>query len=515
MAFVAFNFQNCAKSSFQLRESLASNGVSGLSVYPTSCREYYENGSCQDGPYKIDPDGNGIGINAFTVWCDMKNYGRTLVAFAPNSGYTTIPEVNEIKDIANSGRLSDSKISMLLNLTQNSQHNNVVVNLTTAQDKHTVSLNSNSTSNQGEYIVSGNSNGLCDSYDTGVDGSSFTDRNYWKIGNGTGDGFFGYLDNQTGINPYIGFVAQLPATTDEACNIPGPKNAENFLAGSLWIVEDPNPHAACEQPPGAIDGNWTTWAAWTDSTVCDDSCSKTQSAVRTCENPVPSATGSNCDLLDGGHSIKYQQTYCEVGEGSCQNPPNSEDGNWTPWTNWTDSTPCDAYCNRTQTANRTCTNPSPVYKGKDCSDLDGGNDTMVKNIMCQPGEGLCAPLPIHGGWTTWSGWVDDTQCDDSCIKQQKRERTCSAPTPQNGGNDCANLDGGEGVDNRLASCQPNEGQCVGNPQIDGGWSNWSPARPHTSCTVDCTKEVIQDRTCLLYTSPSPRDQRGSRMPSSA
>ena len=27
--------------------------------------------------------------------------------------------------------------------------------------------------------------------------------------------------------------------------------------------------------------------------------------------------------------------------------------------------------------------------------------------------------------------------------------------------------------------------------------------------------LSQDRTCLLYTSPSPRDQRGSRMPSSA
>ena len=26
---------------------------------------------------------------------------------------------------------------------------------------------------------------------------------------------------------------------------------------------------------------------------------------------------------------------------------------------------------------------------------------------------------------------------------------------------------------------------------------------------------MQHRTCLLYTSPSPRDQRGSRMPSSA
>eukprot|EP00829_Urostomides_striatus_P002344 TRINITY_DN12544_c0_g1_i1.p2 TRINITY_DN12544_c0_g1~~TRINITY_DN12544_c0_g1_i1.p2 ORF type:complete len:116 (-),score=46.93 TRINITY_DN12544_c0_g1_i1:11-310(-) len=27
--------------------------------------------------------------------------------------------------------------------------------------------------------------------------------------------------------------------------------------------------------------------------------------------------------------------------------------------------------------------------------------------------------------------------------------------------------------------------------------------------------IVQAKTCLLYTSPSPRDQRGSRMPSSA
>ena len=28
-------------------------------------------------------------------------------------------------------------------------------------------------------------------------------------------------------------------------------------------------------------------------------------------------------------------------------------------------------------------------------------------------------------------------------------------------------------------------------------------------------DLLKDLTCLLYTSPSPRDQRGSRMPSSA
>ena len=32
---------------------------------------------------------------------------------------------------------------------------------------------------------------------------------------------------------------------------------------------------------------------------------------------------------------------------------------------------------------------------------------------------------------------------------------------------------------------------------------------------DAVKETINSGNCLLYTSPSPRDQRGSRMPSSA
>ena len=34
-------------------------------------------------------------------------------------------------------------------------------------------------------------------------------------------------------------------------------------------------------------------------------------------------------------------------------------------------------------------------------------------------------------------------------------------------------------------------------------------------TKKTTPPVDQDNDCLLYTSPSPRDQRGSRMPSSA
>ena len=37
---------------------------------------------------------------------------------------------------------------------------------------------------------------------------------------------------------------------------------------------------------------------------------------------------------------------------------------------------------------------------------------------------------------------------------------------------------------------------------------WNKGENFNACSAEC-------RYCLLYTSPSPRDQRGSRMPSSA
>ena len=35
------------------------------------------------------------------------------------------------------------------------------------------------------------------------------------------------------------------------------------------------------------------------------------------------------------------------------------------------------------------------------------------------------------------------------------------------------------------------------------------------CDEETATRQLEDLACLLYTSPSPRDQRGSRMPSSA
>ena len=45
--------------------------------------------------------------------------------------------------------------------------------------------------------------------------------------------------------------------------------------------------------------------------------------------------------------------------------------------------------------------------------------------------------------------------------------------------------------------------------IDGKWQNLR-VEPYANLSLDPATS-----SCLLYTSPSPRDQRGSRMPSSA
>ena len=50
-------------------------------------------------------------------------------------------------------------------------------------------------------------------------------------------------------------------------------------------------------------------------------------------------------------------------------------------------------------------------------------------------------------------------------------------------------------------------------QAGSGSAAWEAAYSQASTALSRLSQ--QDKVCLLYTSPSPRDQRGSRMPSSA
>ena len=54
--------------------------------------------------------------------------------------------------------------------------------------------------------------------------------------------------------------------------------------------------------------------------------------------------------------------------------------------------------------------------------------------------------------------------------------------------------------------------CIGLTALFTGWIVWGPTPEYSG---DASIHSTDVTGCLLYTSPSPRDQRGSRMPSSA
>ena len=44
------------------------------------------------------------------------------------------------------------------------------------------------------------------------------------------------------------------------------------------------------------------------------------------------------------------------------------------------------------------------------------------------------PAVVDGGYTQWSEWED---CSNMCGQATTKTRTCTAPTPCNGGTDCS------------------------------------------------------------------------------
>ena len=121
----------------------------------------------------------------------------------------------------------------------------------------------------------------------------------------------------------------------------------------------------------------------------------------------------------------------------------------------------------------------PVRDGKDA----GGCQQAEDYHRCERHQGLCISIVV---WTFPYGCRDKTH---RCQAQDGK------------------LNGGPFGQVRLVECNSNQ-----------------PANSNGSCEQRTTNSIGFDfsnkgesdgKRCLLYTSPSPRDQRGSRMPSSA
>jgi len=185
-----------------------------------------------------------------------------------------------------------------------------------------------------------------------------------------------------------------------------------------------------------VNGGWSSWSA------CSQPCGG-GIQTRTCTNPSPANGGADC-VGSNTQSCNTQ---------ACPQPVN---GGWSSWSAC--SQPCGGGI---QT--RTCTNPSPANGGADCV----GSNTQTCNTQACIG-------PVDGGWTDWG------TCSQSC-GGGTQTRSCTNPTPANGGADC--------VGSNTQSC--NTQACP----VDGGWTNWSAC----SCPNGLSTGS-QSRTC---TNPTP------------
>ncbi|XP_067653612.1 SCO-spondin-like isoform X2 [Haliotis asinina] len=173
-------------------------------------------------------------------------------------------------------------------------------------------------------------------------------------------------------------------------------------------------------------------------------------------------------------------------------------GGFSQWSDWT-GLPCGVACEtRTdviRTRTRTCTNPAPENGGLNCT------GSFVEAISACNGT-------VNGGFSLWSAWTNPScgiTCGSTNSVIRSRTRSCTNPTPRNGGLQCF----GDVVQTAVKTCSFTA--C----QVNGGltaWTQWSDP----ACVITCGQrsDVVRTRT-RSCTNPAPsnggRDCTGSRV----
>ncbi|CAK1603903.1 unnamed protein product [Parnassius mnemosyne] len=156
---------------------------------------------------------------------------------------------------------------------------------------------------------------------------------------------------------------------------------------------------------------------------------------------------------------------------------------------------------------------------KQASLLDMANYTCVAENLAgkRMSEPALLTVFVNGGWTTWSTWVDCYCAGHPRERREgragrRRERTCTAPRPLNGGQpcigpsvqktqDCVDCDLDVYVDgiDELADESPDI--------VLGRWSQWSE---WSRCDTDCLQ--TRRRRCLTSTACLGKDYQVAQCP---
>nr|CAJ65510.3 HyTSR1 protein [Hydra vulgaris] len=240
-------------------------------------------------------------------------------------------------------------------------------------------------------------------------------------------------------------------TRTRSCTNPPPSNGGAPCFGPDFDSKSCNIHLC------PVHGGFTQWSDFSD---CSKSCGEGKKIrTRSCSNPAPSNGGSSCvGPTEDTAFCKLKE--CPVDGGLGQ---------------WSDFTECSKSCGSgIQWRKRLCNNPEPAYGGKDCSGLISSEQQECKVREC----------PVNGGLSDWSLF---SECSEPCgLGNQYRTRTCTNPSPANGGLGCT----GHLIESVSCTLKP----CP----VNGNFSQWSEYSP---CSNTCGSGIAQrKRTC---TQPSP------------
>uniref|UniRef100_A0A3Q1FCU8 SCO-spondin n=1 Tax=Acanthochromis polyacanthus TaxID=80966 RepID=A0A3Q1FCU8_9TELE len=180
----------------------------------------------------------------------------------------------------------------------------------------------------------------------------------------------------------------------------------------------------------------------------------TSSCVASCHWSVWSSW-SPCDVTCGlGLQQRYRSPVLLEAAVRVQPCPgdSSEARQYDVWSKWTSWSECSKTCfNHVDDVGikqrfRTCNHTLPLSNhthAQSLCDGDGEEQEPCNTVYC----------PVHGGWSSWSLWSEcSSQCDSGV---QTRERFCSSPAPQHGGNSCT----GPHIQTRDCNSHPCSGVC--------------------------------------------------------
>ncbi|XP_065656244.1 SCO-spondin-like [Hydra vulgaris] len=233
-----------------------------------------------------------------------------------------------------------------------------------------------------------------------------------------------------------------------------------------------------------IDGGLSVWSKFF---ACSVSCGNGfQTRQRTCTNPVPSGGGKNCIgvLLETQSCILRD---CKDIYGVCfdwYGKLCKVDGGLSVWSKFSE---CSASCgDGIQSRQRTCSNPVPSGGGKNCVGVLSETQSCILSV-CKGNNSICSDWYGRSckANEVLSEWSKFSACSASCGDgRQTRQRTCTNPSV--GKKNCS------GSLSETQNC--NLGEC----QVDGGLSDWSP---YSDCSVSCGQGIKKRvRTC---TNPVP------------